>query len=737
MKEIRMRKTQIFIVVGFLLSISQLIFAQGNRIQYNNQDLFLSGVNLAWMSFANDIGPGQTNFAIFADFFLAIHDSGGNAVRWWLHTNGSSSPEFNSNSYVIDPGQGTIQDLKTILDIAWEREVGVILCLWSFDMLRKSNSSTLIQRNTLLLSDTNYTRAYINNCLIPMVDSLKRHPAIIAWEIFNEPEGMSNEFGWSDINHVPMSSIQRFVNLCAGAIHRTDTSALVTNGTWSFKALTDIQISASMQKVSAEQRKLQAAQLIDRYNFTLSVEEVSQYLDRLAVQANYNYYRDDRLISAGGDPDGTLDFYCVHYYVGTGPSPFRNSASAWGITKPIVVAEFHTTDTDGVPKQYLYPTLYSNGYAGALAWSWTDNAVSQKSDMLNALRFMWNNYRSAVDVNGISGEWPRVTLTSPTNDAKFNSGAEITIEATASDPDGEVIAVEFFISDTIKIGVDSTVPYSFIWSGMIDGNYSLTAIAKDNIGNKRKSNIVKIQIGAPPFFRYEAERATRSGTGMSVKFSAVASSNYFVDVATNAAGTTITWTFTNVFAAGNYDLIFGYNLYYDSPKGQFINVNGSRIGELMFDGVKQTWLEKKMNVPLILGSNSVQMEMSWGWMYVDYLDVPREVVTSVMDEKQIPLYFSLEQNYPNPFNPNTVISYHLPARLPAGQASQAGLSVISNVTLCVYDILGREVATLVNEVQPAGSYSIKWDASKFASGVYFYKIQAGTFSQVKKMLLIR
>jgi len=82
-------------------------------------------------------------------------------------------------------------------------------------MLRSSNSTTVLNRNRLMLTDTAYTNAYINNCLIPMIDSLRGHPAIVDWEIFNEAEGMSNEFGWTGIDHVAMSDIQRFVNLCS------------------------------------------------------------------------------------------------------------------------------------------------------------------------------------------------------------------------------------------------------------------------------------------------------------------------------------------------------------------------------------------------------------------------------------------------------------------------------------------------------------------------------------------
>ncbi len=722
--------TKIFLTLLAYLILSVQLYSQvNNRIQYNNQSLFLNGVNMAWMSFANDIGPSPKNYEAFEEFFLTIHDSGGNAVRWWLHTNGTVTPQFDENNFVISMGEGTIRDLKKILDIAWEREVGVILCLWSFDMLRKTNSTIVKTRNTLLLTDTNYTRAYINNCLIPMVDSLKGHPAIIAWEIFNEPEGMSNEFGWSDIEHVPMSAIQRFINLCAGAIHKTDTTAKVTSGAWSFKALTDEQISASLRKeMSREEKMMIASFLKQHYQLTASTEEIAIYLDNLATMSNYNYYRDDRLIDAGGDSEGILDFYCVHYYSGTGPSPFRNAATAWGLTKPIVVAEFHITDTDGIPKNYLYPTLYASNYAGALAWSWTDNTVSQKNDMLQAIRFMWNNYRNDVDVEGISGDWPGIVLTKPQHDEKFNSGETVIIEADAWDNDGTVAKVEFYVNKTELVAVDSVKPYIYEWSGMSDGYYTIHAVVYDNQDNRRKSNSVKILVGTPPLVRYEAEAAIRVGTGMSVKSSADASGGAYVDVATNETGTKIIWIINNVLGAGNFDITFGYNLNYDTPKGQYINVNGVRIGELMFDGVTKVWLEKSINVPLRFGSNSIEMEMSWGWMYVDYLAVPSEVVTSVKSAEGVPASFYLMQNYPNPFNPLTTVEFQL--------------AQSSYITLTVYDLLGREVVRLIDEKMQAGKYQVQFEAHSYASGMYFLRMMACDngkilYSSTKKIHLLK
>ncbi len=101
---------------------------------------------------------------------------------------------------------------------------------------------------------------------------------------------------------------------------------------------------------------------------------------------------------------------------------------------------------------------------------------------------------------------------------------------------------------------------------------------------------------------------------------------------------------------------------------------------------------------------------------------------SVKDPKnELPVEYKLFNNYPNPFNPSTKIKYSIPA----------GTQRTVSVQLKVYDILGREVATLVNETKSAGNYEITFDARNIASGVYFYRLKAGNFVQTKKMILLR
>ncbi|MFQ5869039.1 MAG: T9SS type A sorting domain-containing protein, partial [Candidatus Zixiibacteriota bacterium] len=96
---------------------------------------------------------------------------------------------------------------------------------------------------------------------------------------------------------------------------------------------------------------------------------------------------------------------------------------------------------------------------------------------------------------------------------------------------------------------------------------------------------------------------------------------------------------------------------------------------------------------------------------------------SVAADIRVPVSYELSQNYPNPFNASTVIEYQLP------QATA--------VRLEVYNLLGEKVAALVNDVEEAGYKSVTWDASEVSSGLYFYKLTAGDFTQTRRMMLVK
>jgi predicted GH43/DUF377 family glycosyl hydrolase len=101
-----------------------------------------------------------------------------------------------------------------------------------------------------------------------------------------------------------------------------------------------------------------------------------------------------------------------------------------------------------------------------------------------------------------------------------------------------------------------------------------------------------------------------------------------------------------------------------------------------------------------------------------------DLITGITkDRSELPSTFALEQNFPNPFNPSTTIEYQIPKQ--------------SLVSLRIFDLLGREVATLINETKQAGTYKVRWDASRLSSGVYFYSIMAGVYRETKRMVLLK
>jgi len=167
-----------------------------------------------------------------------------------------------------------------------------------------------------------------------------------------------------------------------------------------------------------------------------------------------------------------------------------------------------------------------------------------------------------------------------------------------------------------------------------------------------------------------------------------------------------------------------YYRFYHFPSADTFDIRGdtlllTNVATDCFDIGYTVRLRITINDGLLQRSNS--LFNFFDWSYSDVFN--KEEVSGLNIVNQIPEQFLLYQNYPNPFNPITTIKYSIPKT--------------SNISLVVYDVLGREITTLVNEEKLSGNYTVQFNGSNFSSGVYFYVMRADNFIDTKKFILLK
>ncbi|AFH50016.1 Hypothetical protein IALB_2313 [Ignavibacterium album JCM 16511] len=255
---------------------------------------------------------------------------------------------------------------------------------------------------------------------------------------------------------------------------------------------------------------------------------------------------------------------------------------------------------------------------------------------------------------------------------------------------------------------------------LIAGNVGIVKIGQDENGNYTGNTIVgngSAGVDIVPLQGYSPERIT-------VRHNILNSNtltNLFVDTsANNRIREPFNLSFNSGVITGKHALPNAIIDIYSANKFELPASAYFRIGTTNTDGNGNFSYSTNLNLDAI----AVTATDFWG----NTSNFARlNIVTDVENEKQIPTEFSLAQNYPNPFNPSTKIRFIIP---------NVG-SELAQTVLKVYDILGNEVATLVNEEKPAGVYEVELDASQLSSGIYFYKLQASSFTETKKMTVLK
>lgn len=162
--------------------------------------------------------------------------------------------------------------------------------------------------------------------------------------------------------------------------------------------------------------------------------------------------------------------------------------------------------------------------------------------------------------------------------------------------------------------------------------------------------------------------------------------------------------------------IKGYKVFFDTSSLKYQYEDSVDVGNIQSHTL--TGLTANINYYIAVTAYDSSGNESW------YSNPIIKTLTGIIQKSSdIPTGFRLEQNFPNPFNPSTTISFSLPLK--------------SRVTLKVFDVLGREVTTLVKDELPAGNHAQRWNATHVSSGVYFYRLQAGSFTETKKLVLLK
>jgi len=317
---------------------------------------WFNGANVPWDHFGYDIGTGSFDANWFKTFFQTCQTNHINSARFWLHCGGGGSPQYNSDGSVKGLSSTFLSDLTTLVGMAKNYSVVMVIALWSFDMFKNNPP------HNDLVADPTKTTSYINNALVPMVKALEPYENVI-WEIMNEPEWAINETPCQTNTCVSLKQMQRFHGAIAEAIHTYSATHPVTTGSSCLKWNSDAN-----------------------------------------PPALGNWWSDAALKSAYPSNTGVLDFYQVHYYdwmhdPSWGFDPCRANTTYWKLDKVTMVGELPSdAGTYYSPEQFMNCS-YANGFTGTMYWAY--NADWPLPSAYSGLNNFYNAHQSIASYSAL------------------------------------------------------------------------------------------------------------------------------------------------------------------------------------------------------------------------------------------------------------------------------------------------------------------------------------------------
>ncbi len=432
----------------------------------------------------------------------------------------------------------------------------------------------------------------------------------------------------------------------------------------------------------------------------------------------------------GGNNDGELMIWINHH---GGPSPAGSKVTTveilghtWDLylnPSSNVISYKKTSVTDSISLDFKY-FIHDAVNRGFLSTTWYLLAMEAGFEIWIDGKGLTSYSYSASAEEGLS-----TIITSPAIGATFSAPANITINASASSPDGSITKVEFFEGVT-KLGESTTSPYSFTWSDVPEGSYTLTTKATDNLGATATSIPININVvPAPTGTSMEAENMIL--VNYLVNTNSSASSGKLIKL--SGSGVTGNATFDFSGNTGTYDMEVWY---YDENDGTCtfrVYVDNTKVEEWIAnqnlgspDPVAATRTSRTITGVTIANGAPIKLEAVQNgqeWGRYDNIKIT-ESCTPVVSELIInqPKRFSLGQNYPNPFNPHTKIQFEI--------------ANATEIDLSVYNLLGNKVFTLCHGFYQRGKYSVRFDASDFPAGIYYYQLKTPNQRLTRKCLLI-